>query len=157
MLEKSSIFMMVLLIAASLIGISSIYQPANVETQLVQPQQAQLSKATFGVPSFIESGKAIVGAVNNVETYASSDGKACIASVTLRITDVLGPKKGTLIDLLAIDENICTSLGLAKIGKAQITFQVALPNIMRETLPRTLVDDYPPTYDKMYRVIRVIM
>jgi hypothetical protein len=38
MLSTYSMFMMVLLGAASLIGISSIYQPANVETQ---PQQSQ--------------------------------------------------------------------------------------------------------------------
>jgi hypothetical protein len=36
MLRRYSIFMMVLFVGASLIGISSIYQPANVETQ---PQQ----------------------------------------------------------------------------------------------------------------------
>jgi hypothetical protein len=40
MLEKSSIFLMLLLGAGSLIGISSIYQPASVETQ-PQPQQPQ--------------------------------------------------------------------------------------------------------------------
>jgi hypothetical protein len=34
MLKKYSIFMMLLLATGSLIGISSIYQPANVETQL---------------------------------------------------------------------------------------------------------------------------
>jgi hypothetical protein len=153
-----SVLMMLLIVTASLVVIGSIYKPANVETQPVQPQQqAQISKASSGIPSFAESGKAIKGTVTTVETYASSDGKACIVSITLPNTDVLGPRKGTFIDLLATDENICTSLGLAKIGKVQITFQVALPNIARETLPRTLVTDYPPTYDKMYRVIRVIM
>src|SRR5918995_1797684 len=39
MLEKSSIFLILLLGAGSLIGISSIYKPANIETQ---PQQQQL-------------------------------------------------------------------------------------------------------------------
>ena len=39
MLEKSSIFLMLLLGAGSLIGISSIYKPANVETQPQQQQQ----------------------------------------------------------------------------------------------------------------------
>ena len=38
MFEKSSIFIMLLLVTGSLIGISSIYQPVNVETQ---PQQQQ--------------------------------------------------------------------------------------------------------------------
>ena len=158
MLGKTSVSMMVLLVAASLIGISSIFKPANVETQPIQPQQeARLSKATLGIPSFFESGKAIEGTVRSVQTYASSDGKACIASVSLPNTNILGPRIGTAISLLASDESICTSLGLSKIGKVQITFQVALPNISRETLPRTLVTDYPPTYDKMFRVLRVIM
>jgi hypothetical protein len=37
MLRKYSIIMMVLLVAASLIGINSIYQPANIETQPQPP------------------------------------------------------------------------------------------------------------------------
>lgn len=40
MLEKSSIFLMLILGVGSLIGISSIYKPANVETQ-PQPQSQQ--------------------------------------------------------------------------------------------------------------------
>jgi hypothetical protein len=40
MLQKASIFLMVLLLgAASLIGITNIYQPVNVETQPQKPQQ----------------------------------------------------------------------------------------------------------------------
>ena len=38
MLEKSSVFMMLLIVTASIIGII-VYQPTRVETQLQQPQQ----------------------------------------------------------------------------------------------------------------------
>jgi tetrahydromethanopterin S-methyltransferase subunit D len=77
MLEKCSVFMMVLLVAAtSLIGISSIYiyvegqAPPAAKNQPQPQQQAQRSKYVQGV-------------VTSVLTYASSNGKACIASVIL--------------------------------------------------------------------------
>src|SRR5919112_257937 len=47
MLKKSSIFMMVLLVAASLVGISSIYQPANVETLLQKFDGKLLAQKVF--------------------------------------------------------------------------------------------------------------
>jgi hypothetical protein len=40
MLKKSSLFMMLLLLAASIVGISTVYMPADIETQS-QPQQPQ--------------------------------------------------------------------------------------------------------------------
>ena len=40
MLNKRSVFMMLLIVTASLVGISSVYQPAEVETQLLQPALA---------------------------------------------------------------------------------------------------------------------
>jgi hypothetical protein len=40
MLNKYSAFMMLLIVTASLVGISSVYQPAEVETQLLQPALA---------------------------------------------------------------------------------------------------------------------
>jgi hypothetical protein len=55
MLGKSSIFMMLLLVVASFVGISSIYTPANVETQPIQqpqqPQQPQLQKPQTPQPT----------------------------------------------------------------------------------------------------------
>jgi hypothetical protein len=39
-LNKYSVFMMLLIITASLVGISSVYQPAGVATQLLQPALA---------------------------------------------------------------------------------------------------------------------
>ena len=85
--------MMVLLVAASLIGICSIYQPANVETQPQPQQQAQRSKYVQGI-------------VASVLTYASSDGKACIAMVNLPANrpNSLGIEPGGAIELLAPDE-----------------------------------------------------
>jgi hypothetical protein len=49
MLEKSSIFLMLLLGAGSLIGISTIYKPANIETQ-PQPQQPTQKPPGFVLP-----------------------------------------------------------------------------------------------------------
>jgi hypothetical protein len=49
MLEKSSIFLMLLVGAGSLVGISSIYTPANVETQPIQQVPAQPQSQSGGV------------------------------------------------------------------------------------------------------------
>jgi hypothetical protein len=54
MSRKYSVLMVVLLVAASLIGISSIYQPANVETQ----PQTQIP-GTKGLITREQSGKAL--------------------------------------------------------------------------------------------------
>ena len=51
-------FIMLLIITASLVEISVMYQPTNVESQ---PQQKILA----------------TGTINGVTVYASSDGKAC--------------------------------------------------------------------------------
>ena len=146
MLRKTSVSMMVLLVAASLIGICSIYQPANVETQPQPQQQAQRSKYVQGI-------------VTSVLTYASSDGKACIAMVNLPANrpNSLGIEPGGAIELLAPDESLCTSLGLAKIGKGQMSFQVALPHLTVKVIPQTLLDEFPPDYNGLYRVLRVRM
>jgi hypothetical protein len=71
MLKKSSVFMMVLLvvIAASLIGISSIYQVLPVATAQSQ-QQTQIT----GI---------LIGKIDSFVMYSSSDGKACIAFATI--------------------------------------------------------------------------
>jgi hypothetical protein len=51
MLSKSSVFMMLLIVTASLVGISSIYKPANVETQpQPQPQQQAQNPGQLIVP-----------------------------------------------------------------------------------------------------------
>ena len=75
MLGKTSVSMMVLLVAASLIGISSIHQYIEGQTPppaaTPQPQQP-VQQATY-----------VTSMVNRVINYASSDGKACLAIVRL--------------------------------------------------------------------------
>jgi hypothetical protein len=96
MLGKTSVSMMVLLVVeASLIGISVIYQyiegqgPPGAKQK--QPQQQAKVKDIVGV------------AIDSVDVYASSDGKACIAQVQLSGTrpNSLGLALGSTIDLLA--------------------------------------------------------
>jgi hypothetical protein len=118
MLEKTSVSMMVLLVvAASLIGISSIHQyiegqapPPPAATP--KPQQAQKA-ADF-----------VTGHVLLVTILASSAGKACLISVELpdNQPNSLGLPPGTDIELLAPNESFCTLSGLSKIGHTQIHF-----------------------------------
>lgn len=152
MLGKTSVSMMVLIVAASLVGISSIYQydegPAS-QTATSQPQPQQQAQRS----------KYVQGIVTSVLTYASSDGKACIAMVDLpgNRPNNLGLPPGSTMELLAPDESLCTSLGLAKIGKGQMSFQVALPSLNVKVIPQTLLDEFPPDYEYLYRVLRVRM
>lgn len=96
MLEKFSVTMMVLLVAASLIGISSIYQPTDVVTQ---------SRSDLTISD--------IGTVEGVWIYASSDGKACLAIVAVPNTR----EYFKWVVLLAPDESICDLFGKAKEGQ----------------------------------------
>jgi hypothetical protein len=58
MFGKTSVSMMMLLIAASLIGIASIYQPANVETQSQQASGTMVGKITHTIVYAFSDGKA---------------------------------------------------------------------------------------------------
>jgi hypothetical protein len=66
MLTKYSVFMMLLIVTASLVGISSIYQPANVETQpqpqplLGSPQQKLQQQSNIGTLMQIKEDKELV-------------------------------------------------------------------------------------------------
>jgi hypothetical protein len=135
MLEKTSVSMMVLLVASSLIGIAGIYQYEEGQvppTATSQPQPRQQAKV-----------KDIVGvAINSIDIYASSDDKACIAKVQLSSTrpNSLGLALGSTIDLLAPDENICTLLSLSRISDRGVFLDVeklttlnALPPTLRAT------------------------
>jgi hypothetical protein len=68
MLKKSSVFMMVLLVAASLIGISSIYQ--YEERQALPATTAQSQQQT-------QITNVLIGKLVSFIFYSSSDGKAC--------------------------------------------------------------------------------
>jgi hypothetical protein len=150
MLRKSSVSMMLLIIAASLVGISSIYQYNEAETP---------PAATYQPQQQAQRSKYVQGMVTSVLTYASSDGKACLAMVDLPANrpNNLGLKPGSTIELLAPDESLCTSLGLAKIGKGQMSFQVALPHLTVKVIPLSLLDEFPTDYELLYRVLRVRM
>lgn len=133
-----------------MVGISSIYQynegqaPPAATSQPQPQQQAQRSKYVQGI-------------VTSVLTHASSDGKTCIATVDLPANrpNNLGLKPDSTIELLAPDESLCTSLGLAKIGKGQMSFQVALPHLTVKAIPSSLLDEFPTDYELLYRVLRV--
>jgi hypothetical protein len=107
MLGKTSVSMMVLLVvvAASLIGISNIHQ--YVEGQAPKPQQAQQEVQVEGRVLF-----AIISA-----------SKTCTALVELpgEEPNLLKLKPGTTITLMAPIES-CALFGLSKIGNTQIQF-----------------------------------
>ncbi len=122
MLGKTSVSMMVLLVAASLIGISSIYQ-------YIEGQEPQAK-----VPQQKASGSGY-GTVTRTHLFDSPAGKACTA--TLRISqglpNSLGLKAGTIIDLLAPNEHFCTLFVLSKVGRIEIGFEAQ--NIKATSLP----------------------
>jgi hypothetical protein len=152
MLGKTSVSMMVLLVAASLIGISSIHQYVEGQTPppaaTPKPQQP-VQKATY-----------VMGTVTRVINYASSVDKACIAVVQLPkdSPNNLKLKPGELIALLAPNESFCTLFGLSKIGKTQILVFIA-QKITASNLPRAIQADPTviwETFD-IYRITRVDM
>jgi hypothetical protein len=102
MLGKTSVSMMVLLVASSLIGISSIHQ--YVQGQTPTPQRE------------IQVAGRVVAAI-------ISASKTCTAFVELPgdKPNLLGIKPGTTITLTAPIES-CALFGLSKIGKTQIQF-----------------------------------
>ena len=130
--------MMVLLVAASLIGISSIHQYVEGQTppaaKQKQPQQQAKLKDIVGV------------AISSVDIYAYSDGKACIAKIQLssKRPHSLGLALGSTIDLLAPDESICILLGLSKINKSGVSLDVEKLTTLN-ALPPTLqaTGEYP--------------
>ncbi|HKG86782.1 MAG TPA: hypothetical protein VKA95_00540, partial [Nitrososphaeraceae archaeon] len=108
MLGKTSVSMMVLLVAASLIGISSIHQYVEGQPRAKLPQQLSA-----------------VGTVASVRMIDSPAGKACTAGLELAQgpnTLRLGP--GTHIDLVASNEHFCTLFVLSKIGQTEIGITV---------------------------------
>jgi hypothetical protein len=111
--------MMVLLVAASLIGISSIHQYVEGQGPKVSKLPQQLSA---------------VGTVNSVRLIASPPSTVCAA--TLRITQSVsgGPPPGTDIVLVGPNEHWCTLFALSKIlSKQGIGFDAQ--NIKVTSLP----------------------
>src|ERR671911_2637526 len=110
MLGKTSVSMMVLLVVASLIGISSIHQYIEGQPQGIVQLQGR-----------------VVGAI-------ISASKTCTAFVELPMDkpNLLRLPPGTSITLTAPIES-CTLFGLAKIGKIPIHFVVPAPTAPSST------------------------
>jgi hypothetical protein len=129
MLRKYSVSMMVLLVAASVIGTNGVvYQ--YVEGQAPPAPKQQGIKGIVGV------------GIGNIDFYASSDGKACIVEIKLseRRPNDLGLPLGSTIDILAPDTSACVLLGQAKIMNRGVFLDVeklttlnALPPKLRAT------------------------
>lgn len=139
MLTKTSVFMMLLLVTASIFGIGSIYQPTNVEAQAQQ-----------------RSGP-MVGKVTTTVVYASSDGKACIAyaQMSQRLSNYpLGLKPGNNILLLTLDGSLCASLSQASIARQEIDFRVVLAPLTLNAIPPALRAEFPSN-QILYRVTQV--
>ena len=122
MLGKTSVSMMVLLVvAASLIRISSIYQYVEGQGPRATKLPQQLSA---------------VGTVASVRMIDSPAGKACAAalSITQTVSPAVGLPPGTSIELVAPNEHWCTLFVLSKIvSKTGIGFEAQ--NIKVTSLP----------------------
>jgi len=130
MLGKTSVSMMVLLVAASLIGISSMYQYMEGQVPPAATSQPQRTVQLEG---------RVVGAI-------ISASKTCAAFVELPLDEpnLLRLPPGTSITLTAPIES-CTLFGLAKIGKIPIHFVIPGP-----------APTEPPT-QRNFRVTQVII
>jgi hypothetical protein len=130
MLGKTSVSMMVLLVAASLIGISSMYQYMEGQVPPAATSQPQRTVQLEG---------RVVGAI-------ISASKTCTAFVELPLDEpnLLRLPPGTSITLTAPIES-CTLFGLAKIGKIPIHFVIPGP-----------APTEPPT-QRNFRVTQVII
>jgi hypothetical protein len=150
MLGKSSVFVVLLMVTASLVGLSIfVYQFVVGQGQSATPQpQPQVQKVIKGV----------IGSVQSVQVYASSDGKVCLAEVALpgNRPNNLGVRPGGVIELLAPDESMCVLFGQSKIGKTQIIFRVEKLTSL-DAIPPTLREDFPPDYPNVYRVHQLRM
>jgi hypothetical protein len=123
MLGKTSVSMMVfLVVAASLIGISSIHQYIEGQAPSAKVPQQKASGSGYGT-------------VTHVRMFDSSAGKACTAALRISqgLPNSLGLKPGTIIDLLAPNEHFCTLFVLSKVGQIETGFEAQ--NIKATTLP----------------------
>jgi hypothetical protein len=130
MLRKYSLSMMVLLVAASLIGISSIHQYVEGQAPPAKvPQQKQAQEE-------VQVAGRVVAAI-------ISASKTCIAFVELPgdKPNLLRLKPGTTITLFAPIES-CALFGLSKIGNTQIQFVTQIA---------------PSSTERQYRVTQVIL
>jgi hypothetical protein len=132
MLRKYPVSMMVLLVAASLIGISSVHQYIEA-----QPPARTL-----------EGG----GMVQLVRMFDSSAGKACTATLQLQGPNNLRLQVGTDIDLWAPNEHFCTLLALSKMVKVDVG--ITAQNVRATSLPPAILAalTMPANHPDLYRV-----
>lgn len=114
--------MVLLVVAASLIGISSIYQYGELQALQDATAQSQLQSQ----PQTQITGT-LIGKIRSFSVYASSDGKACLAFAEIstrlyRPNYPLGLKPGNDIGLLTSDQTMCVLLAQANIAKMEIQF-----------------------------------
>jgi hypothetical protein len=149
MLGETSVSMMVLLVivAASLIGIASIHQyiEGQAPPPAATPKLQQLSAA---------------GTIILVKNFDSSAGKACAATLQLAQrpnSNNLGIKPGTFIALLAPNESFCTLFGLAEMGRLEIDIQAQ--NIKSTSLPPAIQTDLiiPASSAHLYKISKLVM
>jgi hypothetical protein len=128
MLGKTPLAMMVLLVAASLIGISSVHQYLEAQTPTPKTQQT------------VQLGGQVTGAIMVV-----SPNKSCTGFVDLPADkpNLLRLPPGTSITLTAPIES-CTLFGLAKTSNTPISFVVTAPTAAAST-------------ERQYRAIQVIL
>jgi hypothetical protein len=155
MLTKSSIVMILLIAtitaAASLIGISSIYQYEERQVLPTATAQSQQQTQITGI---------LIGKIDSFIIYSSSDGKACIAFATIstkfqRPNYPLGLKPGDSIGLLVPDQTMCAFLGQANIAKIDLQFRVALPAVTVKAIPSSIQQDFPPN-QRLYRIVWIV-
>ena len=111
MLGKTSVSIMVLLVAASLIGISSVHQYLEAQTPTPTPTPTPTQRE-------VQLKGRVVAAI-------ISASKTCTAFVVLPEgeSNLLGLPPGTRISLSAPNsEGFCILFGLSKIGNTQIQF-----------------------------------
>jgi hypothetical protein len=114
MLRKYSVLMVVLLVAASLIGISSIHQYIEGQLQNIKPT--------------VQLQGQVVSAIISAGAEAT-----CTASVKLPADkpNAADLPPGTSLTLKAPTES-CTLFGLAKIGETPIQFKVRPPSTSKQ-------------------------
>jgi Flp pilus assembly protein CpaB len=152
MLGKTSVSMVLIVVAASLIGIAGIYQYEEGQAPPAATSQPQPQK-------LVQKATVVTGKVNHISSYVSSAGKACIGVVELPSDrpNNLGLKPGEAIALLAPNESFCTLFGLSKIGKTQILFNAQ--RITASSLPPAIQAELIIPWEDydIYRVTRVDM
>ena len=147
MLEKTSVSIMVLLVvlAASLIGISVIHQ--YIEGQGPPAAKSQPKQQTRYI---------FQGNVKGVDISVFPDGKACIADVQLagNTRNKPGIRPDGTVDLLSPDASICNLFGQSMIGKRILNFDTERLTTSN-ALPPALRNVFEPGY--LYKVIRTNM